>query len=160
MKNIFHFHHFSGGSYQVKRRIIEFDASKGDGCGLCADACHENAIGIVGGVAKLLCKDCCDGFGNCLPACSAGEIAFIEREEDAYDEEGVKMNQQKIAGNGGGPSSKAHSIKRLSEPVPSTVGIGAAISELRQCPAQSRLVFVNAVYFDGANLFIAADCAA
>jgi ferredoxin len=144
----------------MKRRIIEIDESKCDGCGLCADACHENAIGIVGGVAKLLRDDCCDGLGNCLPACPAGAIAFTLREADAYDEEAVRMNQQKTAGKDGCPGSNAHSIERLSEPVPATAGIGAAISELRQWPVQIRLVPVNAAYLDGANLLIAADCAA
>jgi ferredoxin len=142
----------------VKRKIIEIDEGKCDGCGLCADACHEGAIGIVHGKARLLRDDYCDGLGNCLPVCPTGAIAFAEREAKEYDEEAVKMNQERKARRGGCPGSNAHSIERAA--ASESIGIGAAAGELRQWPVQIKLVPANASYFDGANLLVAADCAA
>jgi NAD-dependent dihydropyrimidine dehydrogenase PreA subunit len=142
----------------MKRKIIEIDADKCNGCGLCADACQEGAIGIADGKATLLRDDYCDGLGNCLPVCPNGAIRFIEREASEYNEDAVKMNQQRKVPRGGCPGSNAHSIQRSLEAVPASAG--AAVSELRQWPVQIRLVPANAPYFDGANLLIAADCAA
>jgi NAD-dependent dihydropyrimidine dehydrogenase PreA subunit len=142
----------------VKRKIIEINEEKCDGCGLCADACYEGAIGIVRGKARLLRDDYCDGLGNCLPVCPTGAIAFVEREAKEYNEEAVKMNQERNARQGFCPGSNAHSIERAAASEP--IGTGAAVSELRQWPVQIKLVPVNAPYFDGANLLVAADCAA
>ena len=104
----------------MKRKIIKIDENKCNGCGLCAEACHEGAIGMVNGKAKLLREDYCDGLGDCLPACPTGAITFEEREAPA-------------------------------EP---------ACSELSQWPVQIKLAPVNAPYFTGADLLIAADCTA
>jgi NAD-dependent dihydropyrimidine dehydrogenase PreA subunit len=142
----------------MKRKIIEIDTERCDGCGLCAEACQEGAIGIVDGKAALLRDDYCDGLGNCLPVCPAGAIEFVEREAKEYNEEAVKMNRQAEGHKGGCPGAAAHSIERTSEFVP--VRTGAVVSELRQWPVQIKLVPVNAPYFDGANLLVAADCAA
>jgi ferredoxin len=148
----------------MKRKIIEIDESKCSGCGLCTEACHEGAIGIVGGKAKLLRDDYCDGLGNCLPVCPAEAITFVERDAKEYNEEAVRMNRQKMARDGGCPGSNAHSFTRaagnaLAE-TRETREKSAAVSELQQWPVQIKLVPVNAPYFDGANLLVAADCAA
>ena len=109
------------------RKIIEINEEKCNGCGLCAKACHENAIGMVNGKAKLLRDDYCDGLGDCLPTCPTGAITFVEREAAAYDEAAVEANKRK---------------------------------KNRQGPIQIQLSPVNAPYFDGADLLIAADCTA
>jgi ferredoxin len=142
----------------MKRKIIEIDETLCDGCGLCADACHEGAIGIVRGKAQLLRDDYCDGLGDCLPVCPTGAIKFVEREAADYDEEAVKMKQQATAHIGSCPGSNAHSIKRKA--TEATVQTKAAESELRQWPVQIKLVPAGAPYFDGARLLVAADCAA
>ena len=109
------------------RKIIEINEEKCNGCGLCAKACHENAIGMVNGKAKLLRDDYCDGLGDCLPTCPTGAITFVEREAAAYDEAAVEAKKRK---------------------------------KNRQWPIQIQLTPVNAPYFDGADLLIAADCTA
>ena len=78
----------------MKRQIIEIDENKCNGCGACANACHEGAIGMVNGKAKLLRDDYCDGFGDCLPTCPTGAITFVEREAAAYNEAAVLKNKQ------------------------------------------------------------------
>ena len=142
------------------RRIIQIDEEKCNGCGLCAKACHEGAIGMVDGKAKLLREDYCDGLGDCLPACPTGAISFEEREAPAYDEAAVKRAQaatQAAACSGGGwPGSRARSMERADTPRVSA----AAQSQLRQWPVQIKLAPVEAPYFDGAHLLIAADCTA
>jgi len=144
------------------RRIINIDEEKCNGCGLCASACHEGAIGMVNGKAKLLRDDYCDGLGDCLPACPTGAITFVEREAKAYDEAAVlaaKANKEKSAPLPCGcPGSNSKTIHRQ---VCDTSQPAAPISSrLAQWPVQIKLVPVNAPYFDGANLLVAADCTA
>lgn len=142
------------------RKIIKIDEDKCNGCGLCADACHEGAIGMVDGKAKLLRDDYCDGLGNCLPVCPTGAISFEEREALAYDEAAVEANIAKAKKPMGGcPGSNAKTIERRSVEV-SAKTAEELPSELRQWPVQIKLVPVNAPYFNNANLLVAADCAA
>ncbi len=147
------------------RKIIRIDEDKCIGCGLCADACHEGAIGMVDGKAKLLREDYCDGLGDCLPACPTGAITFEEREAPAYDEEAVlKAKAEKEAKGAkalpcGCPGSMAKAINRAPAPVSSCCETTNQ-SQLRQWPVQIKLAPVNAPYFNGANLLIAADCTA
>lgn len=137
------------------RKIIKIDESKCNGCGACAEACHEGAIQMIDGVAKLVREDYCDGLGDCLPACPTGAITFEEREAPAF-------NKAAVLASMGCPGSQAKAIK------PETTGIGSteaprrfeAVSRLSQWPVQIKLAPVNAPYFNGAKLLIAADCAA
>ena len=147
------------------RRIIQIDREKCNGCGACAEACHEGAIAMVDGKAQLMRDDYCDGLGDCLPACPTGAITFVEREAAAYDEQAVMENKQKkMRKEGmtlpcGCPGSQSRQIKRVEE---SHAGAQCAAQESRlsQWPVQIKLVPVNAPYFDGAKLLIAADCTA
>jgi len=147
----------------LKRKIITIDEKKCNGCGLCADACHESAIAIVDGKAKLIRDDYCDGLGNCLPVCPTGAITFEEREAAEYNEAAVKKNQEKkmnqVPPFSGCPGSQAKAFDR-SEPKEEAPAVHGAVSELRQWPVQIKLVPVNAPYFENANLLIAADCSA
>jgi len=140
------------------RRIITIDEEACNGCGLCAEACHEGAIGIVDGKARLLREDYCDGLGDCLPACPMNAISFEEREAPAYNEAVVLAAKQAKAAPlpCGCPGTNAKAIQRTAAPQPTA----AAESQLRQWPVQIKLVPVNAPYFDGAHLLIAADCTA
>ena len=147
------------------RRIIQIDREKCNGCGACAEACHEGAIAMVDGKAELMRDDYCDGLGDCLPACPTGAITFVEREAAAYDEQAVMENKQKkMRKEGmtlpcGCPGNQSRQIKRVEE---SHAGAQCAAQESRlsQWPVQIKLVPVNAPYFDGAKLLIAADCTA
>ena len=150
------------------RKIIQINEELCNGCGLCAAACHEGAIGMVEGKARLLRDDYCDGLGDCLPACPVGAITFVNREAAAYDHEAVmahkqaKMQQDPLPC--GCPGSQARAIVRQKEEkkiycdqerrpeIPE--------SQLSQWPVQIKLVPVQAPYFDGADLLIAADCTA
>ena len=143
------------------RRIIHIDQDRCNGCGLCAQACHEGAIGMVDGKAKLLRDDYCDGLGDCLPACPTGAITFVEREAAAYDEAAVqarkKQQQEPLAC--GCPGSQSRAICR-EEPEKTALSTGPVASQLRQWPVQIKLAPINAPYFQGAKLLVAADCSA
>ena len=147
------------------RKIITINEDACNGCGLCAAACHEGAIGMVDGKARLLRDDYCDGLGDCLPACPTGAITFVEREAAAYDEQAVMENKQRKMRNEGmtlpcGCSgSQSRNIQREATPAVETPQ-AQQTSRLSQWPVQIKLVPVNAPYFDGARLLIAADCTA
>ncbi|MBQ7850950.1 MAG: 4Fe-4S binding protein [Clostridia bacterium] len=136
------------------RKIIRIDESKCNGCGLCATACHEGAIGMVDGKARLLREDYCDGLGDCLPACPTNAISFEEREAPAYNEAAVlaakaeKENQAKQIDQ----AKQESQAKQINQAKP--------VSCLRNFPVQLKLAPVNAPWFDGADLLIAADCTA
>ncbi len=144
------------------RRIIKKDEEKCNGCGACAPACHEGAIQMINGKAKLTREDYCDGLGDCLPACPTGAISFEEREAPAYDEAAViRAKETKKTSTPlpcGCPGTNSKLLRR--EPRSSAARPSTVTSQLAQWPCQIRLVPVNAPYFDGANLLIAADCTA
>ena len=155
------------------RRVIKIDEEKCNGCGLCASACHEGAIGMINGKAKLLRDDYCDGLGDCLPSCITGAITFEEREAAPYDEEAVKINmerrkmeQETIEVNKnekmpfGYPGSQSRVINHNKIVAKSDTSTNEVISQLNQWPVQIKLVPPNAPYFNNANLLIAADCTA
>ena len=139
------------------RKIITIDQEKCSGCGLCADACHEGAIAIVDGKAKLLREDYCDGLGDCLPSCPTGAITFEEREAPAYNEAAVlaakKAKESPLPC--GCPGSACQTVKPAASAAAAEVP-----SQLQNFPVQIKLAPVNAPYFDGADLLIAADCTA
>lgn len=143
------------------RRIIKIDEEKCNGCGACATACHEGAIDMINGKAVLTRENYCDGLGDCLPNCPTGAITFEEREAPAYDEAAVKAAQAAKAAKAsacGCPGEQAKTIACPSAAAPQAVT--AQPSQLRQWPVQIKLVPVNAPYFDGAKLLVAADCTA
>ncbi len=148
------------------RKIIHIDEEKCTGCGLCASACHEGAIDMVDGKAKLVRENFCDGFGDCLPVCPAGAIRFEEREAPAYDEAAVKASKAASATHeipSSCPGSRMMELRREVESAQEpTVGIVGArpVSRLNQWPCQIKLLPMRAPFFDGARLLIAADCTA
>ncbi len=165
------------------RRVIQIDEDKCNGCGACANACHEGAIGMVNGKAKLLRDDYCDGLGDCLPSCPTGAITFVEREAAAYDEAAViankkaKLDAKKSAKDSrenpvhsGCPGSMARSIFRRPAAAPGVKTADDRVSQniynceypsqLTNWPVQIKLAPITAPYFDGAKLLIAADCTA
>ena len=142
------------------RKIIQIDEEKCNGCGACAAACHEGAIGMVDGKARLLRDDYCDGLGDCLPACPTGAIRFVQREAAAYDEAAVKAAQaaHRTPAAGGCPGARAKALHRpLTSP---EAPMAAPSSQLAQWPVQIKLAPVNAPWFHGAHLLVAADCTA
>ena len=126
----------------MKRRIIEIDKEKCNGCGACAAACHEGAIAMVDGKAQLMRDDYCDGLGDCLPTCPTAAIRFVEREAAAYDEKAVQQHRE-----------------QKQDPLPDP-SAPAVASQLAQWPVQLRLVPMRAPYYQDAHLLIAADCTA
>lgn len=147
----------------MKRKIIKINEKLCNGCGLCASACHEGAIGMVNKKAKLLRDDYCDGLGDCLPVCPTCAISFEEREATAYDEGAVKANMKKQKDEKtlpcGCSGSNSKIIERKNE-LAADIQKAEQESRLMQWPVQIKLVPVNAPYFDGAKLLIAADCTA
>jgi len=144
------------------RKIIKIDEGKCNGCGLCVAACHEGAIGLINGKARLLRDDYCDGLGNCLPVCPAEAISFEEREVPEYNETAVKANMENKQPETlacGCPGTHSKTIRHESEN--ETFSESTAVrTHLNQWPVQIKLVPPNAPYFNNANLLIAADCAA
>jgi ferredoxin len=126
--------------FTVLRKISKIDAEKCTGCGLCVESCHEGAIGIVEGKARLLRDDYCDGLGNCMPVCPEGAIKLEECEAKAFNSGAVKKSR----------------IKECQRSAMSGLGEGG----LPHWPLQIKLAPVNAPYFAGAHLLVSADCCA
>ncbi len=152
------------------RQIIKIDEDLCNGCGLCAEACHEGAIAMIDGKAKLIRDDYCDGLGNCLPVCPTGAISFEEREAAAFDEAAVQAKMEAEKGKAQPapfvcPGTMARSMAEKRQAAPpakaeAPAASAAPESQLMQWPVQIKLVPVNAPYFDNANLLVAADCTA
>lgn len=140
------------------RKIIKIDEEKCNGCGLCAKACHEGAIDIINGKAKLVRENFCDGLGDCLPNCPLGAITFEEREAPMYDEKAVKESKKNLTTFGGCKGDRVSVFNKTYENVNDIKA--DIISELKQWPCQMKLVPVKADFFENAKLLIAADCTA
>ncbi|HEY8890922.1 MAG TPA: 4Fe-4S binding protein [Clostridium sp.] len=159
----------------MKRNIISIDEKKCNGCGLCINACHEEAIELVNGKAKLISDEYCDGLGDCLPQCPTDAIRIVEREATSYDLEAVEMKKNQNDKKEdkkkdlpcGCPGTMEKSIKRnvnsnaLQESTKKSGGVEAsATSQLNQWPVQLKLVNSKAGFLKGADILIAADCTA
>ena len=150
------------------RKIIHIDEDKCNGCGLCATACHEGAIDIIDGKAKLVRENFCDGFGDCLPGCPTGAITFEEREAPAYDEAAVQESKKKKElqekmkhlREGGCPGSRMRMLDQPGEAGSNIAEPMRQAPQLRNWPVQIKLAPINAPYFNKAKLLIAADCTA
>jgi ferredoxin len=160
------------GEVKMKRKIVEIDQEKCNGCGLCVEACHEGAIELRDGKAVLVSDEYCDGLGDCLPECPVGAISIIEREAAEYNHELVlkrmeerERKKKAHAHAGGCPGQRAMQIERSTgkseiKEEQDNNGNREAFSELNQWPVQLNLINPNASYLDGADLLIAADCCA
>lgn len=155
----------------MKRKMVEINEERCNGCGLCITGCHEGALQLIDGKAKLVSDSYCDGLGACLPACPVDAISLVEREADEFDEEAVleriaQMKQDVVKSEKPAfvcPGSAARAFEKkavVPQAVETSTPAAQPQSELRQWPCQIKLVPVNAPYFDGAHLLIAADCAA
>ncbi len=142
------------------RKIIHINEELCNGCGACAAACHEGAIEMINGKAKLMRDDYCDGLGDCLPTCPTNAISFIEREAAAYDEAAVKANQAKKAQEPLACGCPGHQAKTIAQKVFEAPAAPTSASRLSQWPVQIKLAPVNAPYFHNANLLVAASCTA
>ena len=154
---------YEKGVTGLNRKIIEIDEETCNGCGLCAAACHEGAIGMVNGKAKLLRDDYCDGLGDCLPVCPTGSIRFVERDAAEYNEAAVQEHRQKNSEAPlpcGCPGSQSKSICRDGGCESTCRDAGENRSRLSQWPVQLKLAPVIAPYYTDANLLVAADCTA
>ena len=144
------------------RKIIQIDDEKCNGCGACATACHEGAIGMVDGKAKLLRDDYCDGLGNCLPVCPTGAIRFVEREAEPFQApaatQGKTENENPVAC--ACPGTRSRTLHSGPQEAAYSEPMIAPASQLRQWPVQIKLAPVNAPYFNHAKLLVAADCSA
>ncbi|MBC7077407.1 MAG: 4Fe-4S binding protein [Synergistales bacterium] len=149
---------------KVKRQIIRIDAKKCDGCGLCAEACHEGAIRIIDGKARLISESYCDGLGDCIGECPRGAISFETREADSYDEEAVERNRtQQGSLPCGCPGTVLRSLAQEENDFRGEAAVAPvepARSMLSNWPIQLRLMPVNAPYLTGAKVLLAADCTA
>ena len=143
----------------MKRRIIQIDEERCNGCGACAKACHEGAIAMVGGKARLLREDYCDGLGDCLPACPVDAIHFVEREAPAYNEAAVLAARAHKQAHTGCPGAQLRQMHKPDEQA-APANAEKRPSRLSQWPCQIKLAPMNAPYFEGADLLIAADCTA
>ncbi len=155
----------------MKRNIISIDENKCNGCGVCINACHEGAIELVNGKAKLISDEYCDGLGDCLPQCPTDAIKMVERDATDYDQEAVdrkkEQNDKKPNLPCGCPGTMEKSIKRNInlnvKQAPTKISSGAELSvssELNQWPVQLKLVNSKAGFLNGADILIAADCTA
>ncbi|OCN04492.1 (Fe-S)-binding protein [Erysipelotrichaceae bacterium MTC7] len=157
----------------MKRNIVTINEELCNGCAACAVACHEGAIAMINGKAKLIKEDYCDGLGDCLPSCPTGAITIEEKEVEAYDQQAVDAHMKAMAELGnphhknvevpihahsGCPGSMAKALHPQTETINAVQE--ASQSQLRQWPIQIKLVPTSAPYFDQANLLIAADCTA
>lgn len=152
-------------SKKVTRQVIQIDEEKCNGCGLCVDACHEGAIQMVDGKARLVSDIYCDGLGDCIGECPQGAITFETREAEPYDEDAVQARMQKMKkdGVGGCPGSMARALKTGQKTENDLADLsvqGPMASELGNWPVQLKLMPVNAPYLQNADIVIAADCTA
>lgn len=154
-------------SVKVTRQIIRIDESKCNGCGQCVEACHEGAIRMVHGKAKLVSDIYCDGLGDCIGECPQGAITFETREAELYDEKAVQAHMEAVTGidcqSGGCTGSKTRVLNKGNEPGNSSPVVsenGPMVSELGNWPVQLKLVPVNAPYLQSSDIVLAADCTA
>ena len=146
----------------MKRKIVSIDENRCNGCGLCVSACHEGAIQLIDGKAKLISDSYCDGLGDCLPACPVDAIKIVEREAADYDEAAVaaRMAAAKPPLPCGCPGMMAKSMAPQPAAAPVTGAAAAPTSQLTNWPVQIKLVNPRAPYLQNAAILIAADCTA